>query len=142
MSDSDKAILKAGAGMVAEGSYPSYRKEIQEVIEKAFVEGRDGDKFWFGILWTIECPSCNQQSNEMGSIRFQSRNPQDAVAYLLTQGATCMNCDQVPSHETGFHVRVFCAPLVVLREMGFASFDADHPSTGTRYSEAWNEANE
>jgi len=142
MSDSDKAVLKVGAGMVAQGSYPSYRREIKEVIQRAFLDGREANGFWFGVEWTFDCPSCQKRSNERGSIRFQSKDPQELRAYLAQQGAACMNCGKTPLQEVAVQVQAIRAPLVVLRESGFAVPDPDCPGTGSRYLDAWIKAKE
>ena len=134
---SDIVELKVGAGFVAKAPYVSLRREIQEVIEKAFLEGRDANGFWFGITWILDCPLCHQQSTEKGSLRFQSESPQELGAYLAKQGAACMNCGKVPSQGVNVQVEVKKAPLAVLRELGYAAPEADRPSTGTRYLEAW-----
>jgi len=141
-SDSDKAGLKCGAGMVAQASYPSYRREIQEVIERAFLEGREANGFWFGVEWTLDCPVCEKQSIERGSIRFQSVDPQELRAYLAQQGAACMNCGKSPPQEAAVQVQAIRAPLVVLRELGYAIPDPNCPPTGTRYSDALIKAKE
>jgi hypothetical protein len=112
MSESDKAVLQVGAGIMARSSYASFRRELQEFIESAFLDGRDGNEFWFGILWNFDCPSCNQESNQLGRIRFRSKNAQEVQAYLMSQGATCINCGQTPPQGSRIHVRIFNAPLV------------------------------
>jgi hypothetical protein len=137
MSDSDKAVLKCSAGMVAQGSYPSYRREIQEIIEKAFLDGREENGFWFGIAWTFKCPQCEVQSNEKGSIRFLSEDPRELREFLTQQSATCMNCGKTPPQGVEVEVQAIKAPLVVLRELGYAVPDPECPMTGTRYSDAW-----
>ena len=137
MSDSDKAAMRCGAGMVAQGTYPSFRKEIQNVIERAFLDGREANGFWFGVEWKFDCPLCEKQSTERGSIRFQSKDPQELRAFLIQQGATCMNCGKTPPEGTEIGVQVIKAPLVVLRESGFAIPEPDCPIIGTRYLDAW-----
>jgi NADH:ubiquinone oxidoreductase subunit F (NADH-binding) len=75
---SDMVEMKVGAGIGAQRtSYSAFRKDIQEVIEKAFLEGREGEGFWFGIKWHFVCPLCKQESWEMGMIWFQSNDPQN-----------------------------------------------------------------
>jgi hypothetical protein len=138
MPDDDKAILKCAAPRVAGGSYSSYRRSIQELIERAFLSGRDGDEFWFAVTWTFDCPSCKRQSVEHGSIRYRSK--EELEAFLATQGATCMNCQQAPPQGINVCIQGFPAPLAVLRELGIAPSAPGHSSRGTRYLEAWKAA--
>jgi len=139
---SDMVELKVGAGFVAEAPYVSLRREIQEVIQKAFLEGRAPNGFWFGITWVLDCPLCQQQSTEKGSLRFQSESPQELRAYLAPQGAACMKCGKIPPQGVDVHVQMVKAPLAVLRELGYAAPEADRPSTGSRYLDAWIKAKE
>jgi len=139
---SDMVELKIAAGFVAKAPYVSLRREIQEVIQKAFLEGRAPNGFWFGITWILDCPLCRQQSTEKGSLRFQSESPQELRAYLAKQGAACMNCGKIPPQGVDVQVQVLKAPLAVLRELGYAAPEANRPSTGSRYLDAWIKAKE
>jgi len=80
---SDDPVLHCAVVTVAQVSYSSYRREIQEIIEKTFLEGRDANEFWFGISWTFACPLRNRESRERGIIWLRSEDPQELKAFLL-----------------------------------------------------------
>jgi hypothetical protein len=138
---SDMAEMKVGAGIGAQRtSYSTFRRDIQEVIEKAFLEGREGEGFWFGIKWHFLCPLCEQESWERGMIWFQSGDPQEVRIYLGQQGAVCMECSQAPPDGTNIQIQLLKAPAIVLRELDFVAPDAEHPVNGTYFADAWRNA--
>lgn len=130
-------VLYCVAGTVAQASYSTLRKEIQEIIETAFLQGREADRFWFGISWIFACPLCNQESSERGMIRFQSEDPQELGAFLAQQGGNCMKCHRTPPERTNVQIQLLKAPVAVLRELDFVAPDDNYPATGTYFTDAW-----
>jgi hypothetical protein len=53
-----------------------------------------------------------------------------------------MICGKTPPQKVEVEVQAVRAPLVVLRELGYAIPDPECPTTGTRYSDAWVKAKE
>jgi hypothetical protein len=53
-----------------------------------------------------------------------------------------MKCGKIPPQGVDVHVQMVKAPLAVLRELGYAAPEADRPSTGSRYLDAWIKAKE